>query len=627
MLINRIIYSMALMIITAGCFARDLTKINPPYPRIANCYGAGLSWISWDKGSTYWPKVDLFIGGGYDLHYDWDNPRWNKSLAEMQENVKQIEKINPNALFLAYVDVVEGPDNPAIPKNWWDLNKNGERWSGWPGMYRINTGLNDVLQYNLDKVRTDVFGRNFIDGVFYDCWSPDKWLVPQTAKLRDGKAIVMLNAWNFPREGFDSLNGVLAEDEINRVIEGKVDYEDFIKRYLAWSARSRKPVVTTIVCHPETINDDPWRWSKLKQEERNAEQEKGKGDVQTMRFGLTTTLLGDGYFAYDSGTMGRGNWWWYKEYDAPLGYPKGPAHKNADGLWQREFLGGTVVVNGTNYDAVIHLPKMCKDVSTGRVSNKFTIPMFDGRIFIPTKEHPTKIPDMAPRITAKLPKSLRAVMLPGNIVIVQTHPGLELRFEPNGSIRQILWRGHTLITGGFPIIAAPPFKLFSVEPAKDEPQLLGNKSKTSSEASLKYLGSFVEGTQRADYIETCKITSDASFSLHFDFTALTNLDIRMCRQYFGFPVKLYAGRTAKCNINTIVLPTKMMQNEILPPSMKQTFETANAVITIESSIPLSLIDDRNNGVDDYLLAGYPVNGKLEQGMKWSVDVSVKVHAK
>ena len=312
--------------------ARDLSKINPPYPRIANCYGAGLGWKSWNQGSSYWSKLGLFIGGGYDLHYDWDNPRWTRNLATLKANVERLRQVNPNALILAYVDVVEGPDNPAIPKEWWALNANGERWSGWPGYYRINTSLKPVLQYNLDKVHSDVFARSYLDGVFYDCWSPDDWLVPRTAQLAGDNKIVMLNAWNLPDSGFQSLNGVLAEDEINRVVEGKIRFNDFLPLYLKWCAKSRKPVTTTLVCHPESIDDNAWRWSKLTPPERASEEEKARAnDQQTMRFGLTTTLLGDGYFAYDAGTMARGNWWWYKEYDASLGYPKGPAKRYPDG--------------------------------------------------------------------------------------------------------------------------------------------------------------------------------------------------------------------------------------------------------------------------------------------------------
>ena len=72
-----------------------------------------------------------------------------------------------------------------------------------------------------------------------------------------------------------------------------------------------------------------------------------------MRFGLATTLMGDGYHAYDLHTRWRGQRWWYKEYDAPLGYPRAAARRQPDGSWRREFDGGTVVVNPTPIDLVV----------------------------------------------------------------------------------------------------------------------------------------------------------------------------------------------------------------------------------------------------------------------------------
>jgi len=193
------------------------------------------------------------------------------------------------------VDVIEGPDNPNVPKGWWDL-RNGERWSGWPGYYRVNMKLPEVLQSNLDKARDEVFGREFFDGVFYDCWHPDPWLVPRTAALRDGKAVVMRNAWNLPGEGFEHLNGCLAEDELNRVIEGKVGFEDFLGRYLRWSRESRKPVVTTIVCPPTGLDMDEWRWAKVSWQERQKLQEAlQNSDLQiSTTTVLSANVLGEG---------------------------------------------------------------------------------------------------------------------------------------------------------------------------------------------------------------------------------------------------------------------------------------------------------------------------------------------
>ena len=610
------------LLMASTCAARDLSQINPPFPRIGNCYAAGLGSKTWEQGSNYWSKLGLIIGGGYDLHYDWEKPRWTGTLAKVEQNVAKLRKVNPNVLVLPYVDVIEGPDNPDVPKQWWAL-KNGERWSGWPGYFRINTSLTEVLQFNLDKVRTEICGRDCFDGVFYDCWGADDWLVPRTAALRDGKAVVMVNDWNLLRKGFTTLNGVLAEDEINRIIEGKVDFEDFLARYFRWTRESRKPVVTMIVCRPQSIGDAPFRWHKLDWKERQAIRERARTeDGKTMRFGLATTLMGDGYFGYDTGTMGRGNWWWYPEYDAPLGHPRGPARRNADGTWQRDYDGGTVIVNGTLYDAVAQLPAKSRDVSTRRVGTSFTIPSFDGRIFLPTDEPSTTTADVTPRITAAPPEKLRAAKLDNGLVAAQTPGGLEVRFDPNGALRNVIWHGQTLVTGGWPVARSLPSTDFHVEDVSG-----GLTASGDTEARLAFRGVLAENEHRVKFVETCVVRPDNRFTLRFDFTAATDLNLRMWRHYFAFPVARYANATARTDARHIALPATAKDDALLPSSKRVVVETETSIVTIESSLSLSLVDHRKHGPEEYLLAGYPVHGAVKQGTQWSVEISVAVAAK
>ncbi len=622
MKLHQLIFGGALLALTSACVARDLSQINPPFPRIGNCYAAGLGSKTWEQGSNYWSKLSLIIGGGYDLHYDWEKPHWPKRLEKVEQNIAKLRQVNPNILVLPYVDVIEGPDNPDVPKQWWAL-KNGERWSGWPGYFRINTDLTEVLQFNLDKVRSEVCGRACFDGVFYDCWKPDDWLVPRTAALRDGKAVVMLNDWNLPRKGFATLNGVLAEDEINRVIEGMVDFEDFLARYFRWVRESRKPVVTMIVCRPQSIGDDAFRWHKLSWKERQAIRDRAQNqDPKTMRFGLTTTLMGDGYFGYDTGTMGRGNWWWYKEYDAPLGHPRGPARRNADGTWQRDYDGGTVIVNGTLYDTVAELHTKSRDVSTARVGTRFTIPSFDGRIFLPTDEPLTTTADVVPRITAAPPEKLRAAKLDNGILAAQTPGGLEIRFDTKGVLRNVIWRGQPLLTGGWPVARNLPSADFHTE--NDSGGIAGT---SDTEARLTFRGTLVEDARRVDFTETCVVTPDNRFTLRFDFTAITDLNLRMWRHYFAFPIARYANATARTDAKRITLPATPKDDALLPASKRVVIEAADKTVTIESSISLSLVDHRKHGSEEYLLAGYPVRGAVKEGTKWSVEISATVAAK
>ncbi|MCX6901140.1 MAG: putative glycoside hydrolase [Verrucomicrobia bacterium] len=622
MKLDRLLFGGLLFALASTCAARDLSQINPPFPRIGNCYAAGLGSKTWEQGSNYWSKLSLIIGGGYDLHYDWEKPHWAKKLETVEQNIAKLRQANPNVLVLPYVDVIEGPDNPDVPKHWWAL-KNGERWSGWPGYFRINTDLTEVLQFNLDKVRTEICGRGCFDGVFYDCWKPDDWLVPRTAALRDGKAVVMLNDWNLPRKGFATLNGVLAEDEINRVIEGKVDFENFLGRYLRWTRESRKPVVTMIVCRPQSIGDDAFRWHKLRWKERQAIRDRARtGDEKTMRFGLTTTLMGDGYFGYDTGTMGRGNWWWYREYDAPLGHPLGPARRNADGTWQRDYDGGTVVVNGTPYDVVALLPAKHRDVSTGRVGTRFTIPSQDGRIFLPTTEPMTTAVDIEPRVTAAPPPKLRVAKLDNGIVAAQTPGGLDIRFDATGALRHALWHGRPVFTGGWPVITSPPNIRFHPENVSG-----GIVETSNAEGRLAFRGVLVESGQRVDFVETCVVRPDNRFTLCFDFTAATDLNLRLWRHYFAFPIPRYANATARTDAKLVTLPAMLKDGTLLPASKRVVIETADKRVTIESSISMSLVDHRKHGSEEYLLAGYPVHGAVKQGTKWSVEISATVAAK
>jgi hypothetical protein len=70
----------------------------------------------------------------------------------------------------------------------------------------------------------------------------------------------------------------------------------------------------------------------------------GKNDFSYMRYGLSATLMGDGYY-------GRtfGNWYyislWYDEFETELGYPKGKATKLANGAYVRFFDNGAVICN------------------------------------------------------------------------------------------------------------------------------------------------------------------------------------------------------------------------------------------------------------------------------------------
>ena len=123
-------------------------------------------------------------------------------------------------------------------------------------------------------------------------------------------------------------------------------------------------------------------------------------NYQRMRYGLTTALLGDGYFSYEIGTNGHGRLglMWFDEYDAAgegrgyLGLPRENAAiimTAGDGsVWKRLYEGGVVICNPTDAEVSVDLGgwyhliygQQVPEINTGERVRQVTIGPRDGRI-------------------------------------------------------------------------------------------------------------------------------------------------------------------------------------------------------------------------------------------------------
>ncbi len=89
------------------------------------------------------------------------------------------------------------------------------------------------------------------------------------------------------------------------------------------------------------------------------------GDHRQMRYGLTSALMGDGYFSFDNGNSTHAQLWWYDEYDLVLGRAESSYYNllknNSDyvepGLWRRDFENGVAIVNATGKDQLYIFPR------------------------------------------------------------------------------------------------------------------------------------------------------------------------------------------------------------------------------------------------------------------------------
>ncbi|MFH1597559.1 MAG: putative glycoside hydrolase [Patescibacteria group bacterium] len=98
-------------------------------------------------------------------------------------------------------------------------------------------------------------------------------------------------------------------------------------------------------------------------------------EYQKMRYGLTSTLIGDGFYLFDGGGTGHNKLYWFDEYSVDLatGIPTTPTAENdfvgkgylgqpsgdysilANGVYRRNFANGVVLVNPTESEQDVEL--------------------------------------------------------------------------------------------------------------------------------------------------------------------------------------------------------------------------------------------------------------------------------
>ncbi|HZJ40640.1 MAG TPA: putative glycoside hydrolase [Candidatus Saccharimonadales bacterium] len=340
------------------------------YPRLANYY---LKWELSDDEARQLAKWDLLV---LDMEVQENSP----------EALALIKKLNPQVIILAYVtsqEIIDGIENSAggtnaylrselsqnIVDSWWLRDKDGNRISNWPYTYMLNLSDgagnnqagNKFNDYLPEFVNNKIAGGGFFDGVFYDnTWGDIAWINGGNLDLNnDGQQDSITQANNLWSAGFKKMlektralvgdNFIIAGNGntfagYQKLINGMM-LESFpsswenggtwagsMESYLKYPALNRYPQVPII-----NVN------------------RKNQFDYSAFRFGLTSTLLGNGFYSFDYDTTAHNQLWWYDEYDINLGPARSAAYNLLDidnsvwksGLWRRDFKFASVVVNST----------------------------------------------------------------------------------------------------------------------------------------------------------------------------------------------------------------------------------------------------------------------------------------
>ncbi|MDD4271417.1 MAG: glycosyltransferase [Patescibacteria group bacterium] len=333
------------------------------FPKIANYY---LQPIIPNQHISELSKYDLIV-------LDAEAPEINSGI------LSDIKAANKNGKIFAYVpsqsvntqgigdwsEFREKNYQAADSGNWWlkDSKNNIISFNQtWPTIKIVDAG-SDWKNYLPDFVSREVLPNNNWDGIFYDMVSPGlSWLnngdiVTADKKLNGKTNMAVLNQY-----WAKNMNELLANTKkkisplplianldvagtYTNNLDGEM-MENFPSKWLGangWSKLMSVYLKNNNENYTYIIN-------------ANSNNNNQANNYQNMRFGLTSTLLGDGYFSYDQGDQNHAQVWWYDEFNVKLGRAESKAYNLLDpnnsavkiGLWRRDFENGIVINNSTS---------------------------------------------------------------------------------------------------------------------------------------------------------------------------------------------------------------------------------------------------------------------------------------
>lgn len=348
------------------------------FPRTANYYLVPEIKMSDAKALS---RYDILITGA-------ENQYNNK------EALLKIREFNPKILIFAYVNLIEFPvrdidiNEPAggpyhqmlagIDDSWWLRDAKGNYIDFWPGSRMLNLTAycrsvrNQKWQtYLPDFALKKIIGTGLWDGIFFDeamenLWWLNNGNIDLNGDHKKESAAVIDRAWQDgtrtilrrfqQKKGKQVLQITNGGDMYYPYLDGnlfegfpKTEGGDWNKTRVAYLNDLKAPGSKgLVILHAEGKDAD---------------------DVQTMRYGLATALLGNGYFAMSWGpTKWHDRIWWYDEYDLDIGWPINDAKRLNNGVWQRSFERGLVLVNPTNKEQGVALNRTMRTVDSDPVT-------------------------------------------------------------------------------------------------------------------------------------------------------------------------------------------------------------------------------------------------------------------
>ena len=387
-------------------------------PRIAQIYGANIHSNITEAELRLAARYDLIVGG---INFgDTDESR-----RKVNDHIKRLHEMNPRIIVLHYITGAceQRLDNPRFDRDCFLRTPGGEVITGWPGSHMLNLSKAKTVEA-MAKSIIDSSRGSAADGMYIDCMGGnfDTWC----AELQMGKNVDV----DADEDGVaDEIAGldrqwVDGKEQILKLIREEVGVEPYILVNGGMEHRYAKPyadgnLFEGILDHVsipnlyskysfEQILEDCHLWSSTPSGRQNCSYIditpkfdidfnirdtlspiensrillKGYESLQLMRFGLAMTLLTDIHYTFQLHTRALGQYWWYQEYDLPIGNPLGGCYKHEDGSWRRDYENAVVVANLNYHEIKPHFESEMRDSTSSQISKDFLLSAQDGRIYM-----------------------------------------------------------------------------------------------------------------------------------------------------------------------------------------------------------------------------------------------------
>jgi len=390
-----------LLIIILALFLRTVPVLAIPehsFPRLANYY---LDWDLTESQARELAKWDLVI---LDMETQVSSESW----------LKKLRVWNPDIIILAYLTPQEIKTNTAgsvlrkqlkanIDDDWYLKDASGQKLNWWPGTQLLNV-TNEIngdnwQDYLVNFVVDELLATGFWDGVFYDnAWDSVTHFVGTDIDLdNDGDKDSNLDKeWQAGMKYIYEQTRALAGTDY--LVLGNGTTREYLNQLNGKMLENFAANAWTNTMNTYQYNFTSQQTNRVNVINANTSNQGGQDSYQQMRFGLSSSLLEDGYYTYDYGDQDHSQTWWYDEYDIDLGEALGNSQSQhgyseyQSDIWQRSFVNGLSVVNSTGNRQTVDLGgeyekihgNQDSEINDGSIVSETVIDGYDGLLLLKT---------------------------------------------------------------------------------------------------------------------------------------------------------------------------------------------------------------------------------------------------